>query len=138
MTCGGHSVLWTQFLVVCESVAACDRALLPGHESHLKETSKYIQYLSSAYLHHSTSRSRVEAIPGMEQVMDLLNLVIGLRKNETSKERDKIFGFGGAQWTLRRHRSIFEPPTGGEHLAAHVWRSTYMKDLESSDVHLLQ
>jgi len=95
VTCGSHSVPWERFLLVCEMVSAYDRARLPGHESHLKETYNYIQYLASVRMHLSAVRSQTEVIPGMEQMVDLLNLVMALRRNETSRPRDKIFGLWG-------------------------------------------
>jgi hypothetical protein len=93
--CGSHSVPWERFLLVCEMVDAYDKARLPGHESHLKETYPYIQYLAMVRMHLSRVRLREEVIPGMDQLVDLLNLVMALRRNETSRPRDKIFGLWG-------------------------------------------
>lgn len=87
--------------MVCEMVSAYDRARLPGHESHLKETYRYIQHLATVQMYLSRVRLQAEVIPGMDQVADLLNLVMALRRNETSRPRDKILGLWGCARDVR-------------------------------------
>jgi hypothetical protein len=95
ITCGSHSISWTHFLMMCQMVSAYDNANLAGHESHLKGTYDFIQYLSSVQLHLSSIRSQRQRIAEMDSAIDLLNLVMALRRNKTSRPRDKIFGLWG-------------------------------------------
>ena len=134
ITCGSHSVPWERFLIVCELVAAYDNALLPGHESHLKETYQYIQYLASVYIHLSRFRLQAEVVPYMNQTVDLLNLIVGLRRNKTSQPVDKIFGLLGCAEDVQRDRVMrkfvdYDQPWQRTFSAFTKWFITRYQDL---------